>query len=213
MSTILFGFRFWGLEVQIGTEAIFLFPVFFFTGYYFLSHWDKRLKEAQLLILALIGSVGIFGSVFIHELGHAAGAKALGIRVDGILINLFRSYTAPEVSPYEYGYLRAAAVFFAGPMASLLLACVSAVFVLIFANCLKNLILLVTFYNLSLGVSSLLPIPQLDGGLILRCLVESIFGQKSSVFIEFAISAVFLWLVLYFLYTKFQKIRKSQSEN
>jgi len=147
----------------------------------------------QGLVLALMGIFGVFGlvtknvgqavwfpllyaSIFVHELAHALSTKALGGRVEGIVIHLVGGLT------YSRGLRRPwASVLMtaAGPAASLGLGLVLW-FVALPAlepaagepGIAWRIVFALMFANLLWGVFNILPIFPMDGGQILHTILE-----------------------------------------
>ena len=97
----------------------------------------------------------------IHELGHLAAAKLFGIP-----LVRFRLNPAGGVMTFDFSrtsYLREAAVHLSGPFAGLLSAAVGWIF-------LRNFFF--TGISVTLAAVNLLPIRGLDGGGVLRCLLN-----------------------------------------
>lgn len=65
-----------------------------------------------------------------------------------------------------------------------------------FWDTVRNLMTILVFISVSLGIFNLLPIPVLDGGMILICLIEIIRRKPMNKELERAVTAVFMVLLL-----------------
>ena len=134
---------------------------------------DTEIKCSPLLLVllpaaAVLGSVRLliiaFLSLCMHEAAHAMAARRLGYSVTGVEIMPFGFIARLDVSEAPPG--DAAAVFAAGPVASLSMAAISALLEGIVPGCgIAELGL--TEYNLLLAAVNLLPALPLDGGRLL----------------------------------------------
>lgn len=132
------------------------------------------LSTATLWMMGIAGSLGLFVSIVLHELGHAIVARRRGIGIDGITLFIFGGVAEMEDEPRTpRAELDMAA---AGPLMSVLLA------VFFYALALtRNLIpwptpvlALVEYLavmNAILAVFNLVPAFPLDGGRILRAIL------------------------------------------
>lgn len=136
-----------------------------------------EINVSFLLLLALVfvafgGIVGVlvvglsFGSVLVHELGHALVARRLGVRVSGIELSFFggaaKMVQMPRSADHEI------AIAGAGPAVSLLLGVAG-----LGLGTLLHVPLfgLIGWINLVLAGFNLIPALPMDGGRILRALL------------------------------------------
>lgn len=103
-----------------------------------------------------------FGSVVLHELGHALVARHLGVRVAGIELHFFGGAAKIVDVPRRAGDEIAIAA--AGPAVSFALAGIAALLPGPFFQ-------LVAWINLIIGAFNLIPALPMDGGRILRALL------------------------------------------
>lgn len=123
----------------------------------------------EAFLLDLILAVGLFGSVLLHELGHALTARRYGVQTRRIMLTPLGGVAQLESMPRD-----AKAEFWiaiAGPLVSFALAAgawaLSASF---------SLFILLAYINLALGLFNLLPVFPSDGGRILRAWLGSRMG-------------------------------------
>lgn len=142
-----------GTDVTVSPLLLLAVPLAFITGH-----------EAFLITA--------FVSLSIHEAAHALTAHRLGLGVENIEIRPF-GFTA-RLSSASLPPADAAAVFLAGPMASLVLAAFNALGERLIPRC-AELSQGVTEFNLIIAVMNLLPAYPLDGGR----LVHAAAGRRS----------------------------------
>lgn len=126
---------------------------------------------AMLVLAGLVGMLGLFGSLLLHELSHAVVARRSGIRVRSITLFLFGGVAEMASEPPSAG--AEARVALAGPLASLALAAAAyglwGAAVFLGAGPLGAAVLLyLALANLVLAVFNMLPAFPLDGGRVLR---------------------------------------------
>jgi len=127
---------------------------------------------ATTWLLAVVASLLFFGSVLLHELGHAVVARRQGTSVQDITLFMFggvAQITDEPTTPQKE--LRMAIV---GPLTSLVLSAVFAVIHLLTRRHSEEIAAVTLFLggiNLSLGVFNLIPGFPLDGGRVLRAIL------------------------------------------
>lgn len=119
----------------------------------------------------LIMMIAVFGSVVLHELGHALTARANGLPIGDISLYPFggmaRLLAAPKTTGVEIG------VAAAGPVVSLVLGLG---FWLMAHMAVNDELWLLAQVNLILGGFNLLPALPMDGGRILRAILARKVG-------------------------------------
>lgn len=122
----------------------------------------------------------LFGSVLLHELGHAVVALRLGVGVRAMTLWMLGGYTEMDREPRTPGgeFL----VALAGPVVSLLLGAVGLLGVLVLepGTVSYELALQATLSNLSVAVFNMLPGLPLDGGSLVRAAVWRIAGNRNT---------------------------------
>lgn len=140
---------------------------------------DVDLPGSLPYVLSGSYAVLLLLSVLIHEAGHAVAARAVGSRVDRIVVNLWGGHTI--FSGQELAPSRSALVAVSGPIGNLALAGVGWVLTqaldpsipLYLAGALSWTNLLVAAFNLLPGL-------PLDGGHIVEALVRAVTGRRST---------------------------------
>jgi Zn-dependent protease/CBS domain-containing protein len=136
----------------------------------FPSYFDG-LQTYAYWIMGVIGAIGLFAGIVLHELSHSLVARRLGIPIQGITLWIFGGVAhMEEVPPNPQAELSMA---IAGPLASITLgAAFWGLHVLGSQTGFPVTIQALTWYlwriNIILGVFNLVPAFPLDGGRILR---------------------------------------------
>jgi len=121
----------------------------------------------------------LFGSVLLHELGHAVVALRQGIGVRAMTLWMLGGYTEMEREPKTPKGEFLVAV--AGPVVSLVLGCAGLAGLLFLDDgVVRELALQVTFSNLSVAVFNILPGLPLDGGSLVRAAVWRFAGSRDT---------------------------------
>ncbi len=173
--------RLFGVELRIHWTFFFLLAFIFLTE----SAGQKTANPARTLALAGI----IFGSVILHELGHALVGKRAGIPAKAIVLLPIGGVTLMDetrqtLEPGIQTWKRDIRIALAGPMVNLVIALLSGIIVLAFfpqarlwgqPNVIStDLPRSLVWTNLWLALFNLLPAYPMDGGRVLR----AIFSRK-----------------------------------
>jgi Zn-dependent protease/CBS domain-containing protein len=173
--------RLFGIEIRIHLSFLLLLV--------FVWRPEAASQDATAVLrgLALLGIV--FGSVVLHELGHALVARGSGIPAKGIILLPIGGVTildeAHVVPDSSKAWLRDIGIAVAGPLVNLLIAAAAALVLtaaipgfsvtarpLLHSSALYRSIVWV---NLYLGIFNLLPAYPMDGGRVLR----AIFSRRT----------------------------------
>jgi len=120
-------------------------------------------------LLGAAAAVGLFASVTVHELGHAAAARRYGIETSAITLWILGGLASLDRLPKEP--TRELVIALAGPAASVLtgVVCYAAIFAVpASAPSLVFVLGFLAITNLTLAVFNLLPAFPMDGGRVLR---------------------------------------------
>ena len=137
------------------------------------SHTLTPVSEFTAWVLAVVTTLGLFLSVFGHELSHALMARGEGIEIEEIVLHPFgglaRLRNEPESPRAEFR------IAIAGPAASFLFGVIGFV-LLLPVNRLGyftagGVLLLLSAGNLLLAIFNLFPGYPLDGGRVLRAIL------------------------------------------
>jgi Zn-dependent protease len=141
------------------------------------EHFPTVSRSGSYLI-ALVFVLLLYGSVLLHELGHALVARALGLPVRRIVLQLLGGVSEITEEPDTAG--REYLVSIAGPMISVLLTAVgfAVLFELPGDTVAKALVGEFAVANGLVAVFNLLPGLPLDGGRVLRAAVWHVSGDQ-----------------------------------
>src|SRR5271165_1367653 len=168
--------RLFGIEIRI--HLTFLFLLIFVWS----TEAATQDSSAALRVLALVAIV--FGSVVLHELGHALVARGSGIPAKGIILLPIGGVTVLDevhaIPDPINAWKRDIRVAVAGPLVNLCIAAVSAMAIVsvvpgfpLMAKPLVHLSALLrslVWVNVYLGLFNLLPAYPMDGGRALRAM-------------------------------------------
>ncbi|MBX3352552.1 MAG: site-2 protease family protein [Phycisphaeraceae bacterium] len=136
--------------------------------------------DSAYLVMGVLGALGLFGSVLLHEVGHMLEARRRHIPTGAITLHLFgglaEMYAAPRKPSEE------ATVALAGPLVSLLLGAgfYGLGYGLEGAGVtpgLTSVVFYLGFINLALLVFNMIPAFPLDGGRVLRSILWAVTGK------------------------------------
>jgi len=163
------------------------FVVFALSAWVVAASFEQGTVLTQLVKLApgaawaagVATTVGLFLSIFGHELSHALAGRVEGIGSEEIVLHPFGGLTRLSREPDNPRAEFRIAV--AGPSASFLFAVVA--FALMYAARLAEMraaaaaLSIVAYWNLFIAVSNLLPGYPLDGGRVLRAFLWKRYGR------------------------------------
>jgi Zn-dependent protease len=165
----------------------------------------RPMEPAGAWLLGFITTIGLFISVFGHELSHALMARAEGIEIDEIVLHPFGGLARLRSEPQNPGAeLRIA---MAGPAASFLFAILAfgATKIAALGNYAATFIVfsLIAWGNLLLAVFNLFPGYPLDGGRVLRAILWRRSGSIANATRMAGICGVLIGavLILFGIYT------------
>ena len=179
-STVVLG-RVAGIEIGINWTwlGIFALLVWSLAGVEFPAEAPGRAWPAYAA-MGVLATAAFFGSLILHELGHALQARREGVRTEGITLWLFGGVAkiAGEF-PSAWAEFRIA---IAGPLVSLALgmAAVAAALAYPDPGAVRTVLAWLGYINLALLVFNLIPALPLDGGRVLRSLLWARAGDLAS---------------------------------
>jgi len=138
---------------------------------------NPGLSRMTYYVMAVVASLLFFGSLLLHELGHALVAKREGMQIEGITLWLFGGIARfSGAFPSAGAELRIAA---AGPLVTLVVGgiFVAAEIWLPLPNAMDGVVAWLGYINLLLLVFNLIPALPLDGGRILRAIMWRLKGD------------------------------------
>ena len=173
-------FRLLGFEVKLDLSWIFLAVLVTWTlaaGYFPSAH--PGLGTPAYWSMAVIGALGLFASIVLHELSHSVVARGYGMQIAGITLFIFGGVAEMREEPPS-----ARAEFFmaiAGPIASLVLAGLFALLAGMTGGETSAIGIVfgyLALINLILAVFNMVPAFPLDGGRALRAVL---WGWKDDI--------------------------------
>jgi tetratricopeptide (TPR) repeat protein len=197
-----------------GTEIRFHFSMLFTLVF---AYFIFRPTDLWGVLIATLWLVGIFVCVLLHEMGHALAAQLLGVEVKNIVIWPLGGFTTLSRKPEKP--FHSLLVSGSGPLINI------AIMVLLgtlyfwlsltlpssilgqarfpWVDQFMSLVSTLAFLNLVLVVFNLLPIYPLDGGEMMRSVLEMILGKPSADLITMIVSIpVLLCLVTLGVFTR-----------
>lgn len=165
-------FTLFGFEVRVDFSWLLLamLVILSLSSGYFPFHY-KDLSTSSYIVMGLVGALGLFVSIIIHEMCHSLVARRFGMPMHGITLFMFggMAQMEDEARTPKAEFFMAAA----GPLASFALA---AVFLALFGalelagapRTVNGVVAYLSWINVILAIFNLLPAFPLDGGRILR---------------------------------------------
>ncbi len=135
------------------------------------------LPTATYWAMGVLGAVGLFASVVLHELSHATIARRFGIEMRGITLFIFggvAEMTDEPPNPKAEFW-----VAIAGPIASLVIggACLAAAATGGIPQAGHTVVHYLGYVNVALALFNLIPAFPLDGGRVLRSVLWQVKGS------------------------------------
>jgi len=180
----------WGIPIKVNVSLVVFLPVLAWLiaggdqlAYYagFVAALSGTTVDVAVLQAGstewLVGgaaAIGLFASVAVHELGHAAAARRYGIETSAITLWILGGLASLDRLPKEPG--RELVIALAGPAASVLtaLACYAALLAVPeSAPVVLFVVGWLAITNVSLTLFNLLPAFPMDGGRVLRAFLAT----------------------------------------
>jgi Zn-dependent protease len=143
------------------------------------------------MAVTLLGLTGLFGSVVLHELGHALAARRFGIPTAHITLYPFGGIAALHSMPTKPSHELVIAL--AGPLVNAVLAVGFGLLYVIMGSPILGAL---TAMNLILGLFNLVPAFPMDGGRVLRASLAFFMGWTRASVAAIRVGGVFAVLFL-----------------
>jgi Zn-dependent protease len=196
-------FKLLGIPVSLDTSFLLVLPLFAYLIGSQIPAYVALFRRAGLTIeaapltagltpylLGLIGALGLFLSVLVHELGHAVVARLYGVEVREITLWFLGGVAQFTDMPRQRG--AEAVVAIVGPITSGLIALLTGLAWQLAVGHDEALFVLsyLTVTNAGLALFNLLPALPLDGGRVLRSLLALVTPHLRATRIAGAISSL-----------------------
>ncbi len=152
---------------------------------------------ARSWTIGILGAIGLFASVAVHELGHAYAAMRYGVKTESITLWILGGLASFESIPKEWN--RELVIALAGPAASILVAVVCGVALQLTPAGLPVVVFTLGFLavlNVVLTVFNLLPAFPMDGGRVLRALLARNRPYASATRIAARVGTIFAFVFI-----------------
>jgi Zn-dependent protease len=130
--------------------------------------------------MGVVAAVAFFGSLILHELGHAFQARREGVQIDGITLWLFGGVA--KIAGQIPGAGAEFRIAVAGPLVTLVIgtSCILAAIAWPQPGAVDSVLAWLGYINLMLLVFNLVPALPLDGGRVLRAALWARSGSLSA---------------------------------
>jgi Zn-dependent protease len=205
--------RVWGIPIRLNISLVLFLPILAYllgSGaqidlYVGLINdlWPGSLDPdtfqvgARSWTIGILGAVGLFVSVAVHELGHAYAGIRYGIKTESITLWILGGLASFESIPKEWD--RELVIALAGPAASVLVAVVCTVALQLTPAGLPVVVFtlgFLTILNVVLTVFNLLPAFPMDGGRVLRALLARNRPYASATRIAARVGTIFAFVFI-----------------
>ncbi|HSR73641.1 MAG TPA: site-2 protease family protein [Sulfurovum sp.] len=196
-------FKLLGFTVSVDASwGIILFLVVWSLSKGLFPSYFPELNDQTYWIMGLIGALGLFVSILVHEFSHSLIARKYGLEIKGITLFIFGGVAEMKDEPDtpKIEFLMA----IAGPIASLILAVVFGALYLA-ANVVEVIVPIIgilwylSVINMMVALFNMLPAFPTDGGRILRALLWWLKGNinwatlvASRISLLFAVAMIFM---------------------
>lgn len=150
--------------------------------------WSQGLVGVPI---ALFAAVALFGSVALHEFGHAYAASRYGIRTRSVTLFPFGGVAAIERMPRNPR--QELVIALAGPAVNFVLAAGFGALAFVTAS---QIVGILAAMNVGMGLFNLIPAYPMDGGRVLRALLTPRFGWYRATDIAIRGGTFFAWVFI-----------------
>ena len=174
-------FRLLGIPIFIDVTFLFILPLFAWMIANQVGFWARQVgvedhpglhRPWVPLLLGLVGALGLFVSILVHELGHSVTARLYGVKVRRITLWLLGGMAQFDEMPRQRG--AEAVVAIVGPLVSIAVGLMCGVALRALPHDAVPARFVLSYLrsaNIVLAVFNMLPALPLDGGRVLRSLL------------------------------------------
>ncbi|MFO7889659.1 MAG: site-2 protease family protein [bacterium] len=174
-------FKLFGFRVRIDISWLIIVTLISWTlAQSLFPHYYKDLSTQTYIIMGILGALGLFISIILHEMSHSLIARKFGLPITGITLFIFGGVAEMKEEPES-----AKAEFFmaiAGPLASISIGIILlGIYLLTVNSGISKIFIGVVHYlwmiNFILAGFNLIPAFPLDGGRVLRSILWAWKGK------------------------------------
>lgn len=166
-------FRLWGIPVRFDPSwLVIALLVSWSLATKLFPAWQPGLPRTAYWTMGIVGALGLFASIVVHELSHALVARRHRIPIRGIILFLFGGVAEMEAEPPSAKAELGMAI--AGPITSIaigLVALAGAAMTGVWPAAVTTVWSYLGVVNLALAAFNILPAFPLDGGRVFRALL------------------------------------------
>lgn len=158
------------------------------------------------MMFSVLTLVTLFGYVLVHEFGHILAARRYGVKTDYVVLNIFGGIAMVDQTMQDLTPKQQMWVVFAGPLTNLVMMFILLPIAVMMVDVnpdIKNigngeaLIYVGLAANFLMFVFNLLPIYPMDGGRLLRSILEHI-GVRGAQYYSIRVTQIFAVLLVIF---------------
>ncbi len=174
-------FKLFGFRVRVDISWLIIVILISWTlAQNLFPHYYENLSSGTYVIMGILGSLGLFLSIILHEMSHSLVARRFGLPIKGITLFIFGGVAEMKDEPEN-----AKSEFFmaiAGPLASIIIGIfLLGMYLLISDSGMSKIFIGVVHYlwmiNFILAGFNLIPAFPLDGGRVLRSVLWAWKGK------------------------------------
>jgi len=174
-------FKLFGFKVRVDISWLIIVILISWTlAQSLFPHYYKDLSSGTYIIMGILGALGLFTSIILHEMSHSLIARKFGLPIKGITLFIFGGVAQMEDEPEN-----AKSEFFmavAGPVASIIIGIILlGIYLLTVNSGISKIFIGVVHYlwmiNFILAGFNLIPAFPLDGGRVLRSILWAWKGK------------------------------------
>lgn len=190
-------FRLFGFPIRLDLSWIFIAVLLTWTlaGAYF-PQAQSGLSPGSYLVMGLLGMLGLFASVVLHEIGHSVVARHYNLEIRGITLFIFGGVAEMMEEPRSPGVEFLVAI--GGPLVSLALAGLFWLLARLPAPAeISGILQYLALVNTVLLVFNMVPALPLDGGRVLRAILWRFGGNvRRATLLCSRIGAALGWILI-----------------